>query len=61
MPLAVINHANVLGHSKWSMLVFTDCLGCAIGDYTPTVNEAGEEDESVVNGLHSSIPVLIHP
>jgi hypothetical protein len=37
------------------MLVFTDCLGCAIGDYTPTVNEAGEEDESVVNDLYSSI------
>ncbi len=24
--------------------------------YTPTVNEAGEEDESVVNDLYSSIP-----
>jgi hypothetical protein len=56
MPLAVINHVNVLGRTEWSMLVFTDCLGCAIGDYTPTVNEAGEEDESVVNDLYFSIP-----
>jgi hypothetical protein len=56
MPLAVINHVNVLGRAKRSMLVFTDCLGCAIGDHTPTVNEAGEEDESVVNDLYSSIP-----
>ncbi len=37
------------------MLVFPDCLGRAIVDYTPTVNEAGEEDESVVNDLYSSI------
>jgi hypothetical protein len=51
-----IDHVNVLGCAKWSMLVFTDCLSCAIGDYTPTVNEAGEEDESVVNDLYSSIP-----
>ncbi len=56
MPLAVIDHVNVLGHAKWSMLVFTDCLSRAIGDYIPTVNEAGEEDESVVNDLYSSIP-----
>jgi hypothetical protein len=56
MPSAVINCVNVLGHSKQSMLVFTDCLGRAIGDYTPRVNEAGEEDESVVNDLYSSIP-----
>ncbi len=45
----------MLGHAKWSMLVFTDCLGHAIGDYTPTINEAGEVDESVVNDLYSSI------
>ncbi len=55
MPLAVINHVNVLGHAEWSMLVFTDCLGHAIGNYTPSVNEAGEEDESVVKELYSSI------
>jgi hypothetical protein len=46
----------VLGHAKRSMLVFTDCLGCAIGNYTPTVNEAGKEDESLVNDMYSSIP-----
>ncbi len=56
MPLAVIDHVNVLGRTKWSMLVFTDCLGRVIGNYTPTVNEAGEEDEYVVNDLYSSIP-----
>jgi hypothetical protein len=38
------------------MLVFTDCLGRVIGDYTPTANVAGEEDESIVNDLYSSIP-----
>ncbi len=60
MPLAVINHVNVLGRAEWSMLVFNDCLGCAIGNYKPTVNKAGEEDESVVNDLYSSIlPALL--
>jgi hypothetical protein len=38
------------------MLVFTDHLGRVIGNYTPTGNVAGEEDESVVNDLYSSIP-----
>jgi hypothetical protein len=55
MPLAVIEHVNMIVHAKRSMLVFTDCLSCAIGDYTTTVNKAGEEDESVVNDLYSSI------
>ncbi len=55
MPLAVINHVNVLGRTKRLMLVFTDCLGHVIGNYTPMVNEAGEEDESLVNDLYSSI------
>jgi hypothetical protein len=49
MPLAVIDRVNVLGRTKRSMLVFTDCLGRVIGDYTPTENVAGEEDESIVN------------
>ncbi len=56
MPLAVIDRVSVLGRTEQSMLVFTDCLGCVIGNYTPTINEAGEEDESVVNDLYSSIP-----
>jgi hypothetical protein len=56
MPSAVINHVNVLGRAERSMLVFTGCLGRAIGNYTPMVNEAGEEDESVVNDLYSFIP-----
>jgi hypothetical protein len=58
MPLAVINRVNVLGHAKWSMLVFTDCLEHAIGNYTPTVNEFGEEDESVVPKMRSCCGLL---
>ncbi len=56
MPLAVIDCVNVLGRTEWSMLVFTDCLGCVIGDYTPTENVAGEEDESIADDLYSPIP-----
>jgi hypothetical protein len=56
IPLTVIDHVNVLGRTERSMLVFTDCLGCVIGDYTPTENVAGKEDESIVNDLYSSIP-----
>ncbi len=56
LPLAVNDRVNVLGRTKRLMIVFTDCLGRAIGDYTPMVNEAGEEDESVVNDLYSSVP-----
>ena len=56
MPSAVINRVNVLGRTERSMLVFTDRLGRVIGNYTPTENVAGEEDESIVNDLYSSIP-----
>jgi hypothetical protein len=56
MPLAVINHVNVLGPAKRSMFVFIDRHGRAIGNYTPLVNEADAEDDSVVNDLYSSIP-----
>jgi len=56
MPSAVIDHVSVLGRAERSMLMFTDRHGRAIGDYTPTVNEAGAEDKSVVNDLYSSIP-----
>ena len=49
MPLAVIDHVNVLGCTEWLMLVFTDLLGCVIGNYTPTENVASEEDESIAN------------
>jgi hypothetical protein len=34
MPSAVINRVNMLGCAERSMLVFTDHLGRAIGDYT---------------------------
>jgi hypothetical protein len=54
--LAVIDRVNMLSRTKRSMLVFTDRLGRAIGDYTPTENVAGEDDESIVNDLYSSIP-----
>jgi hypothetical protein len=56
MPLAVIDRVDVLGGAECSMLVFTDCVGQAIGDYTPTINETDNGDESVVNDLYSSIP-----
>jgi len=58
MPLAVIDQVNVLGCAKQSPLVFTDCLGQVIGDYTPNVGEAGNGDDNkpVVNDLYS--PVL---
>ena len=55
MPLAVIGRVNVLGHTERPMLVFTDRLGRVIGNYSPTENVAGEEDESVMNDLYSSI------
>jgi hypothetical protein len=58
MPLAVIDRVNVLGRAKRSLLVFTDHLVWAIGNYTPNVGEAGDGDDnkSVVNDLYS--PVL---
>ena len=56
MPSAVINRVNVLGRTEGSMLVFTDCLGRVIGNYTPKENVASEEDESIANDLYSSIP-----
>ncbi len=58
MPSAVIDRVNVLGCAKCSLLVFTDCLGQAIGNYTPNVGEAGDgdEDKSVVNYLYSPVP-----
>jgi hypothetical protein len=54
MPSAVIDRVNVLGHSKWSMLVFTDRLGRVIGDSTPE-NVTGEDDELIANDLYSFI------
>jgi hypothetical protein len=62
MPLAVINHANLLGHAKRSLLVFTDHHGRVIGDYTPTAGTTDDTDASVlsaVNDLYS--PVLPVP
>ncbi len=58
MPLAVIDRVNVLGCAECSLLVFTDCLGWAIVNYTPNVGEAGDgdEDDSVVNDLYSPVP-----
>ncbi len=58
IPSAVIDRVNVLDHAECSLLVFTDCLGWAIGNYTPNVGEAGDDDEdkSVVNDLYSPVP-----
>ncbi len=58
MPSAVIDRVNVLGRAECPLLVFTDFLGWAIGNYTPNVGEAGDgdEDESVVNDLYSPVP-----
>jgi hypothetical protein len=57
MPSPVIDRVNLLGCTKRSMLVLTDRFGRVIGDYTPIENVlAGEEDESIVNDLYSSIP-----
>jgi hypothetical protein len=54
----MIDWVNVLGCADSSLLVFTDCLGQAIGNYTPNVGEAGDgdEDESGVNDLYSPVP-----
>ena len=51
MTSDVIDHVNLIGRTERSMLVFTDCLGRAIGDYTPTENLAGEDEESIVNDI----------
>jgi hypothetical protein len=56
MTSDVIGRVNLLGRTEQSLLVFTDCLGRAIGDYTPTENVAGDDEESIVNDLYSSIP-----
>jgi hypothetical protein len=46
MTSDVIDRVNLLGRSERSLLVFTDRLGRAIGDYTPTENVAGDDEES---------------
>ncbi len=56
MPLAFIDRVNVLGHAERSLLVFTDCLGRDVGDYTPNVGNTGDEEALVVNDLFSSVP-----
>ena len=56
ITLDVIDCVNLLGRSERSMLVFKDRLGLVIGDYTPTENVAGDDEESIVNDLYSSIP-----
>ncbi len=59
MPLAVIDHVDLLGHAKRSLLVFTDCHGRVIGDYIPTTGKTDDTDASVlsaVNDLYSPVP-----
>jgi hypothetical protein len=52
MPLTVIDHVNMLGRAKHSLLVYTDC------NYTPNVGKAGDEDESVVSNLDVMVPCM---
>jgi hypothetical protein len=59
MSMAVIDRVNVLGHAKCSLLVFTDCHGRVIGDYTPTAGKTDDTDASVlsaVNDVYSPVP-----
>jgi hypothetical protein len=57
MSLAVINWVNMLGCAKCSLLVFTDCLGQVIDNYTPNDEASdGDDSKSVVNYLYSPLP-----
>jgi hypothetical protein len=56
MPLAVIDHVNLLGHAKQSLLVFTDRHGQVIGDYTPTAGKTDETDASVLSAVNDLVP-----
>ena len=56
MTSDVIDRVNLLGRSERSLLVFTDRLGRVIGNYTPTENIAGDDEESIVTDLYPSIP-----
>ena len=51
MTSEVINCVNLLGRTEQLLLVFKDRLGRAIGDYTPTENVAGDDEESIVNDI----------
>ncbi len=62
MPLAVIDRVNLLGHAKRSLLVFTDCHGQVIGEYTPTAGKTDDTDASVLSAVNDSdSPVLPVP
>jgi hypothetical protein len=59
MPSAAFDRVNLLGHAERSLLVFTDCHGQVIGDYTPTAGKIDDTDASVlsaVNDLYSPVP-----
>ncbi len=48
MTSDVIDRVNLLDRTERSLLVFKDRLGRVIGDYTPTENIAGDDEESIV-------------
>jgi hypothetical protein len=52
MPLAVIDHVNLLGHAERSLLVFPGCHGRVISDYTPTAGETDDTDASVLSAVN---------
>ncbi len=60
MPLAVIDHVNLLGHAERSLLVFTDRHGQVIGDYTPTVGKTDDTDASVLSAVNDLVPSEMH-
>jgi hypothetical protein len=55
MPMAVIDHVNLLGHAKRSLLVFTDCHGQVIGDYTPIAGKTDDTDASVLSAVNDVV------
>ncbi len=56
MPLAIIDHVNLLGHAKHSLLVFTDHHGRVIGDYTPTAGKTDDTNASVLSAVNDLVP-----
>jgi hypothetical protein len=56
MPSAVIDCVNLLGHAKRSLLVFTDCHGQVIGDYTPTAGKTDDTNASVLSAVNDLVP-----
>ena len=56
MPLAIIDRVNVLGHTKWLMLVLLIALALSLVTTHLRLMKLVKRDESAVNDLYSSIP-----